>query len=252
MKEEVKISFAVVGDIGCIIDLVRSSFDRAYLTSSIYRCKGITDFICTELNNPYSPYKYFVAKIDNKIVGFAEFKMFPKTSTAFLNMIATDNTYKGLGIAKKIFSYSENYFRKKMYSNIQLDVFKSNEVARQWYENLGFVKEEGNCFYEQSIENASKQNPDIKILNLSQFNCLYEKFGFSFLQMSAREQFFTLGIIDENIIINEDKISEEILFTIKSFFKDYNFKKIYYKGQETNLDKYKYIDEIHRMTLILQ
>jgi ribosomal protein S18 acetylase RimI-like enzyme len=252
MKEEIKIDFAVVGDIGYIIDLVRTSFDKAYLTSSIYRCKGITDFIFTELNNPYSPYKYFVAKIDNKIVGFAEFKMFPKTSTAFLNMIATDNTYKGLGIAKKIFSYSENYFRKLMYCNIQLDVFQSNEVARQWYENMGFLREGINCFYEQNIESASKHNSDVMILNLSQFNCQYDKFGFSFLQMSIDEQSFTLGIIDENIIINEDKISEEILFTIKSFFKDYNFKKIFYKGQETNLDKYKYIDEIHRMTLILQ
>ncbi|GEM_PF-2617387 len=252
MKEEIKIDVAVVDDIGCIIDLVRSSFDKAYLTSSIYRCKGIANFIYTELNNPYSPYKYFAAKKDNKIVGFAEFKMFPQTSTAFLNMIATDNTYKGLGIAKKIFSYSEKYFREQVYSNIQLDVFQSNEVARKWYENMGFVKEESSCFYERNMEETSKYNPDIMILNLSQFNCLYAKFGFSFLQISAGEQSFTLGIIDENIIIREDKISEEILVAVKSFFKDYNFKKIYYKGQENNLEKYKYIDEIQRMKLTLQ
>ncbi|SUI97317.1 putative acetyltransferase [Sphingobacterium spiritivorum] len=252
MKEDIKIDFAIIDDVESIVSLVRSSFDKSYLEISIYKCKGIASFIITELNNQYSPYKYLVAKIGDKIVGFVEFKMFPHNSTAFLNMIATDNTHKGLGIAKKIFSYSENYFREQLYSNIQLDVFQSNEVARQWYEKMGFVKEESSYFCQQHIGDASKHIQDILILNLSQFNCLYEKFGFSFLQMSAGEQSFTLGIIDENIIIREDKISEEILVAVKSFFKDYNFKMIYYKGQDKNLEKYKYIGEIHRMKLTLQ
>lgn len=252
MKEEIKIDIAVVSDIGCIIDLVRSSFNEAYLKSSIYRCKGIADFISAELNNSFSPYKYFVAKMHNKIVGFVEFKIFPQTSTAFLNMIATDNTFKGKGIATKIFDFSEKYFREQMYNNIQLDVFKSNEVARQWYVNMGFIKEKASSFYEQNLKNSPKDIPDMMILNLSQFNCLYEKFGFSFLQISTLKQSFTLGIIDKNIIVNGDDVSEEILLTVKSFFKDYNFKTIYYKGQEKNLEKYKYIDEIHRMKLTLQ
>ncbi|WP_337085107.1 GNAT family N-acetyltransferase [Elizabethkingia anophelis] len=249
MREEIELRLAQTKDIDIMISLVRSSFDPAHLHTSIYTCKGIKDFITIEINNPYSPYKYFVAILDNKLVGFAEFKLFPETNTAFLNMIATNNAYKGKGIAKFIFNKSLEYFKQYKFDNIQLDVFNSNFIAKKWYESLGFIYEKKMCFHIYDRIAPCTENEKLMILNLPQFYCLYEKFGFSFLQTIMSNKSVNIGVINKNIILRNEVTSLEQIKNIQELFKEYSFTNLYYIGDESSCENFKYLDEIHRMKL---
>ena len=101
MKENYKINLLQQKDVSKATNIVKTSFEKTYLIPSIYRGRGIEHFISNEIENPFSPYRYFVLFEENVIVGFAEYKIFESTSTAFLNIIAVNNECKNRGIGKK-------------------------------------------------------------------------------------------------------------------------------------------------------
>lgn len=251
-EESFKIRLASVEDSVKIVSLVRSSFDDLYLTASIYKCFGIEKFICDEIENEYSPYRYFVAEIDNTIVGFVEFKMFYDSSVAFLNMITTDNNFKGKGIANKFFKYTKEYFFDIGFKSIQLDVFSSNTVALNWYISMGFEQEEAKGFYKYCktdlLDQHTKQ--DMIITNYSNFKCLYSHFGFSFLQLTLNKQSLNIGVINGNGILRETLPESEYYTRIYTVLKQKNINNLYYIGKDNINDDFTKIDEINRMKLI--
>lgn len=251
MNDEVKIRLAEEKDIQKIISLVKTSFDEAYLIASIYSCFGIEKFLNNEIKNDYSPYRYFIAEINEVVVGFAEFKMFQESSCAFLNMIATDNNFKGKGIANHIFTSAKNFFLNLGFLNIQLDVFSSNSIAKKWYFSLGFSEENTKGFYkylETEILDENINN-DILITNFSNFKCLYDYFGFSFLQLSLNRKEINIGIINKNGIFRgtlSDTVSHK---KIVNLLAKKNITKIYYIGEDIEDAKFEKIDEIIRLKL---
>src|SRR5665647_738318 len=132
MKEKYNIKELDKNDIALAVNLVRRSFNNDFLIPSIYRSKGIERFIANELENRFSPYKYFVICIDNVIVGFVEFKIFSNLSMAFLNIICISNEYKNKGVGSTLFEYCRAYFLKNNFKSIQLDVYKTNVQALKW------------------------------------------------------------------------------------------------------------------------
>lgn len=251
-EESLNIRFATVEDLTKIVSLVRTSFNDLYLTASIYKCSGIEKFICDEIGNEYSPYKYFVAEINNYIVGFVEFKMFYDSSVAFLNMIAIDNTFKGKGIAHKFFKYTKKIFFDLGFKSVQLDVFSSNTVALNWYLSLGFKQEEAKNFYKYSKTDVPNQqfNQNLVITNYSNFKCLYDHFGFSFLQLTLNKQSLSIGVINNNGILRDTLPESEYYAKIYSVLKQKNINNLYYISKDNIDDDFTKIDEINRMKLI--
>ena len=253
-EENLNIRLASVEDIAKIVSLVRTSFNDLYLTASIYKCFGIEKFICNEIENEYSPYKYFIAEIDNYIVGFVEFKMFYDSSVAFLNMIATDNTFKGKGVAGKFFKYTKEHFFDLGFKNIQLDVFSSNTVALNWYTSMGFEQEETKNFYKYSKTDLLNEQfgEGLVITNYSNFKCLYDHFGFSFLQLTFNKQNLNIGIINDNAILRDILPDSECYASIYTVLKQKNINSLYYIGKDDIRlhDGFTKIDEINRMKLI--
>lgn len=251
-EESLNIRLASVEDSAKIVSLVRHSFNDLYLTASIYKCSGVEKFICEEIENEYSPYRYFVAEINNNIVGFVEFKMFYDSSVAFLNMIATDNNFKGKGIANKLFKYTEKYFFDLGFENIQLDVFSSNTLALNWYTSMGFEQEDAKKFYRYDktvlLNQYSKEN--LVITNYSNFKHLYNHFGFSFLQLTLNKQNLNIGVINENGILRETLPDSKSYETIYTILKQENINNLYYIGKDSMNDDFTKIDEINRMKLI--
>ena len=86
MKEVHNIRQIQEEDVDAVVDVVRGAFDNNYLIPSIYRCKGIKDFISNEINNMFSPYRYFVYCVGEEIAGYAEYKIFKSSGVAFLNI----------------------------------------------------------------------------------------------------------------------------------------------------------------------
>ena len=252
MKEEnIKFRFASPEDVKSIVLLVRESFNELYLISSIYRCFGIESFISTEIKNQFSPYRYFVAEIDEKIVGFAEYKLFFDTSVAFLNMIAVDHNLKGRGIASSLFYHTKEFFSDQSFECIELDVFSSNSIALNWYISLGFSEKNTKSFYEYKGETVFTKVLEKKmvILNYPNFRCLYKEFGFSFLQILSEEQNVNIGIIDDTGIFRETLPEGESFSDILNMLESENIKKICYIGNEININDFTKISDIKRMKL---
>ena len=132
MKEE---------DIDEILDISSLSFSICWSKSSYMQ----------ELTNPVA--KYFVAKVDNKVVGFAG--TWIVLDEAHITNIATHPNYRKQGIASKILEELLSYCKSQGCVAYTLEVRKSNAAAKALYEKYNF-KQEGirKGYYEDNKEDA--------------------------------------------------------------------------------------------------
>ena len=247
MKENYKINLLQPKDVSKVIDIVKASFERTYLIPSIYRGKGIENFISNEIENPFSPYRYFVLFETNVIVGFAEYKIFESTSTAFLNIIAVNNDCKNKGIGKKLFEYTKNYFGERGFESLALDVYESNTVAFNWYKGFGFNQTNSTAFYEIEIERKKQESAKIYIQNYPQYKALQNKYGFYFLDIVVGNESIRLGTIDKDLIIREN-YSPSLRLNLPYLLAKFEFEKIYFIGNDSHTE-FRIIDKIIRMEL---
>lgn len=247
-KERYKIEELKKEDIETVVNLVRSSFEKKYLIPSIYRGKGIEKFISNEIDNPFSPYKYFVFWDENTIAGYAEYKIFESTLTAFLNIISVSNDYKSKGIGRKIYEYSKNFFVKKNFTLIALDVYQSNKIALDWYTNFGFKQTSSNSFYEIKLKQNDQDDSKIFIQNFPQYKELQNSYGFYFLDVVVKGENHRIGTIGEDLIVrgNYSKFLEEQLPILSTKFQ---CKNIYFVGSESQFEGFEFVDKILRMEL---
>lgn len=247
-KERYRIEELKKEDVETVVNLVRSSFEKKYLIPSIYRGKGIDKFISNEIDNPFSPYKYFVLWDENTIAGYAEYKIFESTSTAFLNIISVSNDYKNKGIGRKIYEYSKNFFIEKGFASIALDVYESNKIALDWYINFGFKQISSNSFYEIKLKDTDQDDSKIFIQNFPQYKELQNSYGFYFLDVVIENENHRLGTIDEDLIVrgNYSSFLEKQLPILS---KKFQFKKIYFVGSESQSEGFEFVDKILRMEL---
>lgn len=248
MKEKYNIRPLVEKDLKQVVNLVTSSFKKEYLIPSIYRGKGIVKFISSELQNTFSPYKYFVLCLENEIAGFIEYKIFESSSTAFLNIIAVSNDYKQKGIGRKLFEYTRTFFSESGFNSIQLDVYKSNVIALDWYLSFGFEKKSSNSLYKIELEAKNQKPNKINIQNYPQYKELQKLFGFYFLDLTLENENIRVGTIEKDLIVrgNYTQLLNEQLPNLLQFL---NLENLYFIGNNCELEEAKFIDEIIRMEL---
>lgn len=104
-----------------------------------------------ELNNSLA--KYFVAKIDNKVVGFIGTWIIVDES--HITNVAVHPNYRKLGIGSKLIDTMISYCNEKNCTSYTLEVRESNKAAISLYEKHGFIvdgirKE----YYQDNKENA--------------------------------------------------------------------------------------------------
>ncbi|MBP4141518.1 GNAT family N-acetyltransferase [Flavobacterium sp. P4023] len=247
MKEKYNIRLLVKEDVNEIVNLVRISFDNTYLIPSIYRAKGIVDFISSELENPFSPYRYFVLWDKNTIAGYAEYKIFESTSTAFLNIISVNSEYKNKGIGRILYDYCKNYFIENGLKKVALDVYESNTIAFNWYSKLGFQKLSSTSLSKINFK-LEKKISKVYIQNYSQFKACYELYGFYFLDIVYGKNNSKLGIIDNDIFIRNnycDDLMDQLPFLLKTL----KLENLYFLGNSNDDVRFKFIDTIIRMEL---
>ena len=128
-------------DIDEILDISSLSFSICWSKSSYMQ----------ELNNPVA--KYFVAKVDNKVVGFAG--TWIVLDEAHITNIAIHPNYRKQGIASKLLEELLSYCKSQGCVAYTLEVRKSNIAAKALYEKYNF-KQEGirKGYYEDNKEDA--------------------------------------------------------------------------------------------------
>ncbi|TXF77540.1 GNAT family N-acetyltransferase [Chryseobacterium sp.] len=247
MKESCRIETLKPDEVGTVVSIVKNSFEPLYLIPSIYRGDGIAHFIAAELQNPYSMYRYFVLYEGDVLAGYAEYKIFENTSTAFLNIIAVNTQYKNQGIGKKLFLYTKNLFEKQGFGAIALDVYESNTIALNWYYGFGFIKTDTTPFYEVNPEKIADPDGSICLQNYPQYRVVQEQYGFYFLDMNVGGESFRIGTIGNDAIVRgsySDRLSRGLPHIRISLQLD----KVYFIGKEIHPD-FVFIDRINRMEL---
>lgn len=136
------------------IDLMKEEdidgiFDISTLSFSIPWSK---ESYIQELSNPVA--KYFVAKINDKVVGFAGTWII--LDEAHITNIAIDPNYRKQGIASKLLKELLSYCKDhKKCTAFTLEVRSSNKAAKALYEKHNF-KQDGirKGYYEDTKEDA--------------------------------------------------------------------------------------------------
>lgn len=248
MSEEFEIKELEAKDVATVVDLVRTSFDSNYIIPSIYRGKGIAKFILSELENEFSPYKYFVLYCNNKIAAYTEYKIFKKQSMAFLNIVSVSNKYKNQRLGSKIFEYSRDYFKTGGFQSIELDVYASNSVAINWYKTYGFEQLSSKLFYKVELNRDSQNKNDVYIKNFPQYKEIKNTLGFYFLDTSIENKDTMFGVIEDDLIIR-GVFDQSINLHLSYICKVLKMNNIYYIGNECQFPECKFIDQIERMKL---
>ncbi|MEN6352330.1 MAG: GNAT family N-acetyltransferase [Bacteroidales bacterium] len=250
MKENYKIRLINKDEVERFVQIFRESFKTEYLIPSIYRGLGIENFILNELNNPLSPYRYFGLFYNDKLIGCAEYKIINK-DTVFLNLIASDNEFKGKGVGKAIINKTFEYYSKKGYNKVQLDVYEGNDIALNWYNSLGFIELNKKSIYK--LDNALlEEEYSIYILNFPQYRKIVDTFGFYYIEVAIDDTTIRLGVINNDLIIRGE-FNQYSRLASKYILKVMNFNCIYYVGDcdrdETELT---FMNNILRMELNLK
>lgn len=138
---DITISLMKAEDIDEVLDISSLSFSVCWSKSSYIQ----------ELTNPVA--KYFIAKIDNKVVGFAG--TWIVLDEAHITNIAVHPNYRKQGIASKLLEELLNYCKNKGCIAYTLEVRSSNKAAKALYEKYNF-KQDGirKGYYEDNKEDA--------------------------------------------------------------------------------------------------
>jgi ribosomal protein S18 acetylase RimI-like enzyme len=126
-----------VEEIPLIVDLVRESFDTRLGSYMIYGQPGIGAFLSVPYKYPQWKHdrKSIVAVIDDRILGFAEFRLIDG-EVGFLSYICVASHARGKGIAKQLIAAF--LIAHPSLNELNLDVFHTNVEAVGLYEKLGF------------------------------------------------------------------------------------------------------------------
>lgn len=238
-------------DIAGIVALVRSSFENDYLIPSIYRANGIEKFIADELENTFSPYRYFVLCSEGDIVGYTEYKVFEGASTAFLNIIAVADNHKNKGIGKKLFEFTRAFFLEKGFKLMALDVYVSNSIALNWYANFGFKSGSLTSLYKIELDVENQKEKAIYIQNYPQYKQAHKAFGFYFLEIAIGKESMRLGVIEKDLIVRGN-YTQSLREQLRYFTAGFEFENLYFIGNNCSFEECRLVDKIIRMELNLE
>lgn len=253
MKENYKVKQLEKDNVKSFVRIIRESFQSQHLVPSIYRGKGIERFILNELDNAFSPYRYFVAYNSSQIVGCAEFKVISGSDIFFLNQIAAKKEFKGRGIGKAIMNFTINFYAGLGYKNLQLDVYQDNNVALDWYSEMGFKQLDHKllCEIKTSILNFKEKN--IYIQNFPQYKVIKDKYGFNYLDVMIDNELMRIGVIEDDLIFRGE-YSDSIKIVAKQLYDKLHFENIFFIGKDKmrNNEELILLNKIIRMELKIQ
>lgn len=134
----------------CICDLSSSDVDQVLEIENSYNLNiHSKNSILKELNTKI--FKYFVAKIDNKVVGFISFS---HTLDIEIEAIAVDVSYTNKGVATLLLNKCFEFAKLNNIKDIFLEVRESNDKAINLYIKNGFYKTNSRERYYDNLEDA--------------------------------------------------------------------------------------------------
>jgi ribosomal protein S18 acetylase RimI-like enzyme len=169
---------------GAVIGAIRAGFPPGVQGLSIYGCPGAARFVADEirLGPALSERAYSVALADGAVAGAIELRRLPRA--LFLNYISVLPEFHGRGLATSLLREATREARAPQHGEMQLDVFADNDVARVWYERLGFQAVGTTDWW--VVEGAPPGRPQgVYVHGFAQAEASHAAFGFSQLAVET-------------------------------------------------------------------
>ena len=89
----------------------------------------------------------FVCEVDHELVACVGFRIKTASRVELFNLICGNPAYRGLGVVTSFLGCMRDALFAKGYTEIELEVLKSNPEAASWYARRGFrLQDEGDTF----------------------------------------------------------------------------------------------------------
>lgn len=198
-----QISPAQPQDAPGIAAAIGSGFAPEILAATIYGCEGIAKFIASQISLPQAvaDTRYTVAEprdsasemvagCSHLVAGCVEMRCFP--DALFLNYISLLPQYRAAGMGKALLRAAIAQCREAQ-GEMLLDVLLHNEVARGWYQRLGFVDQHGSEWWEIHPERG-EASPGF-VSGFPHAEACQREFGFSQLNVTTADGNYAIGRI---------------------------------------------------------
>ncbi len=175
-----------------IVEAVRSGLDADLLGCMIYGCPGIAGFVShqIEAGDLGGDTVYAVATRDDRVIGCAEMRVL--CDAVFLNYISLRPEARCLGLGKVLLLQALRKARRWGQNLVLLDVFEHNNLARGWYERMGFEPIGASGWWEVSLAVAPGAAVTV-LVNYPQAQVTHEEFGFSLFELLSPSGRYCIG-----------------------------------------------------------
>jgi ribosomal protein S18 acetylase RimI-like enzyme len=204
-----------------ILKIIRLCFPNHLFKYTIFDCGGITKYIGDSIKAQKcgGASIYTVCLEEGKYFGFAELrKSFQKL---FLNHIYVIPLGRKKGVGKNLFLTGINLVKNDLYSSILLDVFSENDIAKKWYQSLGFrCLTEINWVLATFRNKKQKKQSRWRLVGLPQADIVHSAYGFSQFVLETTSSRYEIGRLGTSFYrstsgdILSDKSAIDALYSI--------------------------------------
>lgn len=221
MNDQLELLVANIENANDIFNIIKSNFPIDLLPYTIYSTSEYKYYLNNIINDKNNI--FVLSKTNNDITGFAHFKLFDKT--IFLNNIFLDEKVRGLKIGSKLYNFGlSNISNIKYYKRIELDVFSLNNIALNWYYNLGFRFVKKNYWVLNPVNSKTiVSNHKVVIDDI-------QKKGFHNIELKDNNNILKIGVIAGKLlrITDSNCLNSELLYSLVDNYK----MSILYIGEE--------------------
>lgn len=188
-----------VQDAKKLADIIKEGMEATFFETTIYSSKNIEAHfqILISQKSHITGYYYFGFYLNDELTGFAEWRL-TDDEVFFLNNIYIKKKHRGLGIGQKLLTHGIQIAKEKNAKSLELDVFKSNISAYEWYQKNDFKEVYEKEIY-QIIFEDEEETITIQVSNIVQSLALYQVLGYSQVQIISDEK-IVFNIPNENYI----------------------------------------------------
>jgi ribosomal protein S18 acetylase RimI-like enzyme len=178
MTAGVMIRPARVEDAGDIVEAIRRGFEPDVLGLMIYGCPGIARFVAEQIaaRGLGADTSYTVAVAGGRVVACVELRHQP--DGLFLNYLSVLPEARSSGIGRALLREAIASGRRAEHRRVGLDVLDRNDLARGWYERLGFRRESASDWWDVPAAGAIDAPPAL-LADYPQAQVCHQAFGFS-------------------------------------------------------------------------
>lgn len=183
-----------------VASLLRDAVPESVRPLTILGQDGVADWIAHAIraasdSSDHPDTVFLVAAAEKSICGAAEWRQYDQA--LFLNSIAVDPAHRQRGLGTRLLQWGLTAFDEP--SQVALDVFRDNLVARNWYEQIGFQTESARkwlvCPLEAAVDLPDGGPPStvstlpwsVYLKNEADADVNHERFGFSKLRFEVQD-----------------------------------------------------------------